>query len=78
MIARFFRSDAMVERLGEREDVVLEHEGFQLTYNELRSLPNGDSLAYYESGVQEWVVIGQLRSAADDNASFSDVVIAHA
>lgn len=78
VIARFLRSDAMAERLGEREDIVFSNdEGFQLTYHELRSLPDGESLAHFDSGFDAWVV-GRPDLADVKDVSFSDVVIAHA
>ena len=68
MIARFFRSDAMIERLGEAEDKVVEAEWFQLTYGTLRSAPDGDDVAFYTERPDVWFT-------ADGGVAYSDVVI---
>jgi hypothetical protein len=66
MVARFFRSDAMSERLGETEDVLVEsREFFQLTYNHLRDM-EGEIIAEYDSDAEEW---------RRNGVPFSDVVI---
>lgn len=68
MKARFFRSDAMVERLGEAEDVIVEAEWFQLTYGTLRSAPDGDDVAFFAERPDVWFT-------ALGGIAFSDVVI---
>ena len=71
MKARFFRSDAMVERLGEHDEVIIEAEWFQITYDDLRVAPDGDEVARYDAVGDSWV----LNRAPAAPESFSDVVI---
>lgn len=66
MKARFFRSDAMSERLGETPEVVVEAEWFQLTYDGLRAAPDGHNIAYYVGFEDEW---------RHDGVAYSDVVL---
>lgn len=66
MIARFFRSDAMIERLGPTGDVLLHAQEFQLTYNALRSSPDGERIATYD-GFNDWWIF--------DGTAYSDVVL---
>jgi len=68
--ARLFRSDAMVERDGIEREIVLESEWFQLTYNTLRSAPDGDSLAHFDTTRDAWYLTDD-----EDGHSFSDIVI---
>ena len=65
MRARFFRSDAMSERLGEVDDLVIEAEWFQLTYNALRT-PDADPIADFDSFTDAWYA---------NHVAYSDVVI---
>lgn len=67
MKARFFRSDAMAERLGETPEVVIEAEWFQLTYTELRAAPDGEQIAHYDEVSDVWWLRG--------GEAFSDVVL---
>jgi hypothetical protein len=72
MIVRFFRSDAMSERLGEVDDHVIEfpREFVQLTYNGLRDF-DGETIAYFDHGIDAWFAGEPGREVA-----YSDVVIA--
>ena len=54
MKARFFRSDAMSERLGETPEVIVEAEWFQLTYDGLRVAPDGNHIAHYFAFEDVW------------------------
>lgn len=74
MIARFFRSDAMSERLGEIEDKVISFPGefFQLTYNELRDF-DGNTIASFDHHADVWR-INHLFD--EEETAFSDVVLA--
>lgn len=68
MKARFFRSDAMAERHGEIDEIIVESEWFQLTYNGLRKAPDGDHIASFDVTRDVWCeeTTGEV---------FSDVVI---
>lgn len=78
MIVRFFRSDAMSERLGEVDDYVIEYpnEFAQLTYNELRDF-DGMQIAHFDSHDDVWQakVYNADRTAFEWRA-YSDIVIA--
>lgn len=71
MKARFIRSDAMAERLGETDEVVVEAEWFQITYDLIRVAPDGDSIARYDQVQDAWY----LDNAPSRQIAFSDVVI---
>ena len=66
MKARFFRSDAMSERLGETPEVIVEAEWFQLTYEGLRTVPDGEHVARYNPFNDAWF---------RDGVGYSDVVL---
>jgi hypothetical protein len=69
MLARFFRSDAMAEKLGEIDDHFVESpEFFQLTYDALRDM-EGATIAVYDAKSDSWVAGGER---------FSDCVIYNA
>jgi hypothetical protein len=71
MGARFFRSDAFAETRDldpEREFHVSSGEGFQLTYHALRTNENGETVAWFDSAKDSWVVRGS-------HDEFSDVVL---
>lgn len=69
MQARFFRSDAMAERLGEVDDFVFDNgtDSFQLTYNQLRDM-DGDFIATFDHIRDVWV-------CEKNGVEYSDVVI---
>ena len=69
MIARFFRSDAMSLRGGEVPERTIEAEWFQLTYDVLRTAPDGELVASFDSQLDVWVTL-------DEGTSYSDIVIA--
>lgn len=69
--ARLFTSDAMAERTGVDREIILEAEWFQLTYNVLRSAPDGETLAGYDAALDAWHLIG----SNEDKTLFSDIVI---
>lgn len=75
MIVRFFRSDAMSERLGEIEDHVVEfsNEFVQLTYNSLRDF-DGNPIAHFDHARDVWWVY-TTKNGSEKNA-YSDIVIA--
>lgn len=66
MLARFFRSDAMVELKGEIADVVFESQFFQLTYRHLRDM-DGEEIAFMNRD-EGWVI-------SSTGQEFSDVVL---
>lgn len=68
MKARLFTSDAMVEKTGIEKETILESEWFQITYNLLRSAPDGDPVARYDPHRDAWYL-----SSADGTA-YSDVI----
>jgi len=76
MIARFFRSDAMSERLGEVEDVLVESkEFFQLTYHALRDM-EGEEVAWFDHMRDTWKLSGSYIGSPNlSYIEFSDVVI---
>jgi len=54
MKARFIRSEAMSERLGETPEIIIEAEWFQLTYDGLRAAPDGNHIAHYSAFEDVW------------------------
>lgn len=68
MIARFFRSDAMSEKLGELDELSIESaEFFQLTYDDLRDM-EGETIARFDHEIDAWLCL-------KNGALYSDVVI---
>lgn len=70
MKARLFTSDAMVEKTGIEREIILEAEWFQLTYNLLRSAPDGEPLATYDPEADAWFLYN-----SNEGTAFSDIVI---
>lgn len=67
MKARFFASDALEEEIGPVEEQVIEAESFQLTYDLIRTVPDGETIAYYSQ-------LGGVWMMKADHQMFSDVV----
>jgi hypothetical protein len=69
--AIFTRDDTLAERLGgEHDQVVIDANWFQITYDEVRVSPNGDPIARYDPVPGVWF----LNMAPKAPEGFSDVV----
>ena len=69
MVARFFRSDAMVERLGEAGDALVDEgsDSYQITYNMLRDM-EGEVIGTFDDDRDTWL-------CHKNGVEYSDVVI---